>query len=209
MQLNKVEATPASVNTPYRPGVAEQLGTQYVTNRAVSKDGWIDKGWDYGSKKVGEGVDYAKTNMSSNPPPTSTPLSTDAQNVADLAVTENSPTAGMVPTDVAAPLSASATEAVAAAPIELTGEAIVGEVAQTGLTEAGVEAVGTEALGSSAGAMAGPLAGVATYMKTGDEKKAIGSGAGAYAGAIAGSAFGPVGTFIGSALGSYIGSSLF
>lgn len=213
IQYRAPESSPAPLQAqPYRPGVTEQLGTMYVTNRAVSKDGWIDKGWDYGTKKVGEGVDYAKANMSSNPSPTPAPLSADAQNVADLAVAENSPTAGMVSSGAAAPLAAtpvvdSSTQAVAdLAVAEMSPTAgMVASEAATPLAEGAAEG----AIEGSAGSMAGPLAGLVTYAKTGDEKKAIGSGAGAYAGAIAGSAFGPVGTFIGSALGSYIGSSLF
>lgn len=199
IQYKTPEAAPAASNARYQPGPWEQLGTMYVSGKAVKgMDYGVDKGWDWAKEKVAPQTNTNPAPQSATVTPTA-PLSAPVENTASLAG-DYTNAMDLASDAVAAPL--------AEAPVQLGeagGEAIAGEIAQTGLTEAGAEAA-AEGL---SGSVAGPLAGIATYAKTGDEKKAIGSGAGAYAGAIAGSAFGPVGTFIGSALGSYIGSSLF
>lgn len=211
IQYRPAEAAPAPLQErPRQPGVAEQLGTQYVAGKVVGNNGLLDKGFSYAGDKIGGAIDtmkapaplsgeapmgeVAQTGLMEptaadvaafNTPPAAplgaAPANDAALNVANEALLENSATAGMV--DVGAPLAAGA-----------------GDVATAGATDA--------AAGLSA-STAGPLAGVVEFAKTGDVKKGVGAGAGAAAGAIAGNALLPgVGGYLGSMVGSQLGSAV-
>jgi hypothetical protein len=182
------DAAPSSVGGKQQPDVLTQLGTTYATGKAVQgMDKGIEKGYDYVGKQIsslnqpaplsGEAPmgEIAQTGLTE---PTMTaavesvgaPLSaasTDAaaQNIADLAVAELSPTAGMVASEAVAPLAAeAATGALTDAAVTGATEAVItgaplsaaatgGATAAAGAAEAGTLA----ALGPAGWAIGGVL----------------------------------------------------
>jgi len=171
------EAAPPPVNAKGQPDPLTQLGTMYVSGKAVQGvDKGVEKGYDY----IGKQIDAAKqpSPLSGEAPmgevaqtglmePTaadvaafSTPAAplgtaatdTAAQNIADLAMAELSPTAGMVTSEAIAPL---ATEALAGA---ATDAAVTG-VTEAALVGAPLSAAATGGATAAAGAAeAGTLA---------------------------------------------------
>lgn len=156
------------------------VGQQLVTSYATGK----------AVQGIDKGVGMVGNQFTSQAPAPVKDLST-ASTVVDGA--------NVVPTNMA-PL--------AEAPVELTGQAITGEVAQTGLMDAGIAGAADASAGMTA-STAGPLAGVVEYARTGDVKKGVGAGAGAAAGAVAGNMVLPgVGGYVGSVIGSQLGSAV-
>lgn len=179
------EATPVQRGPAEQPGVVEQLAKTYVSGKAVQG---LDKG-------VGYAGDQAKSiwnSMQPKPDVDPSALAGDYTNQMDMASDA-----------FKAPL--------AEAPVQLGeagGEAIAGEVAQTGLLDASTAGAADATAGATA-STAGPLAGVVEYARTGDVKKGAGAGVGAAAGAVAGNAILPgVGGYIGSMIGAQLGSSV-
>jgi len=179
------EATPVQRGPAEQPGVVEQLGKQYAMGQASKQ---LDKGINY----AGDQAKNIWNSMQPKPDVDPAALSGNYTNQMDMASDA-----------FQAPLSE--------APIQLGeagGEALAGEVAQTGLLDAST-AGATEAASGATASAAGPLAGVVEYARTGDVKKGAGAGVGAAAGAVAGNALLPgVGGYIGSMIGAQLGSSV-
>jgi hypothetical protein len=180
------EATAIQRGPAEKPGVAQQLGTQYASSKALQG---MEKGGNWAWDKAKEA--YNAPTAPAGAVPNEATFAGDYTNAMDQA------------SDV---LTAPLAEAPMQLGIEGTALAPT-EIAQTGLADASAGLTDATA-GATAGA-AGPLAGAVEFAKTGDLKKGLGAGGGAAAGATLGSMVLPgVGTVIGSMIGSQLGSAI-